>query len=152
MARRLSGRGRRTDPRGEISGLVQRQNGRDFILTRMDDGTEQRLVQELKTKLQQQTATGGSESLFGQLIQGVAGGVPNYSGLSPGLAQATGEGLPELQHTLAALGPLASLKFMGADPQSGDIYHARFERGFDKWHLVLAPDGRIASAAVRPSP
>jgi hypothetical protein len=138
------------DAQERATGLVLHQNGRDITAPRMDDATAEQLAEALKNKVQQKVSTPGTEPALRRLILGLANGKPDYEELSPGLAQATREQLPELQRTLAALGSLVALKFTGVDPQGRDIYHAQFEHGFDEWHLIMAPDGKIASVSVGP--
>jgi uncharacterized protein (TIGR03435 family) len=139
------------DARGRTARLILHQNGHDISAPRIDDAAAERMAEALKAKVQQQTSTPGSEQALRRLILGLADGKPDYEGLSDGLAQATKEQLPELQRTLAALGSLVSLNFMGVDPQGRDIYHAQFEHGFDEWHLIMAADGKIDSSSVGPN-
>ena len=102
-------------------------------------------------KLEQKPATPGTEDALRRLIQGLTNGKPDYDSMSPALAQATQQQLPTLQAVLGQMGALQSLAFIGVDAQGSDTYTTKFEHGALEWHLRLGPDGRIATALVRPA-
>ena len=141
-----------TDAQGQVSGLELHQNGRNIPGPRMDEVTAKQMADTLDKKVQQQAATLGSEQALRQFIPGLASGKPDYDRMNAGLADATRQQLSVLQPWFASLGSLMSLKFASVDPQGADTYVAQFEHGAVECHIVMAPDGKIASAFVRPLP
>jgi hypothetical protein len=77
-------------------------------------------------------------------------GKPDYDQMSPGLAAATRQQLPQLQASLTQAGALQSLTFKGVGPGGADIYSAKFENGSMEYRILLGPDGKVESATVRP--
>jgi len=75
---------------------------------------------------------------------------PDYDRMSPGLANATRQQLPQLRGMVTSLGALQSLAFKGVGPGGADIYQVRFEKGSLEYRIWLGPDGRTESANVRP--
>jgi bla regulator protein blaR1 len=141
-----------TDAQRQVSGLELHQNGQNVPAPRMDEATAKQMADALNAKVQQQTAAPGSDQALRQLIAELASGKPDYDRMSFELAEATREQLPTLHPWLASLGSLVSLKFTSVDPQGGDTYEARFEHGALECHISMTPDGKIASALVRPAP
>jgi hypothetical protein len=78
-------------------------------------------------------------------------GKPNYDLLSPALADATRQQLPQLQSMIAGMGDLQSVTFKGVGPGGADIYRLKFEKGSLDYRIWLGPDGKTESALVRPS-
>jgi hypothetical protein len=85
-----------------------------------------------------------------RLIEETRLGKPNYDLMSPGMAAATRQQLPQLQSSITQLGALQSVSFKGVGPAGPDIYTAKFENGSLEYRIWLAPDGKIESANVRP--
>ena len=84
------------------------------------------------------------------MIEDVRLGKPDYDSMSPGLAAATRQQLPQLQASLTQVGALQSLTFKGVGPGGDDIYSAKFEKGSLEYQIWLGPDGKVESANVRP--
>ena len=85
------------------------------------------------------------------MIEELRLGKPNYDLLSPGLASATREQLPQLQAMISGMGALRSVTFKGVGPGGADIYQIKFEKGSLDYRIWLGPDGKTESANVRPS-
>ena len=78
-------------------------------------------------------------------------GKPNYDLMSPVLADATRQQLPQLQSMIAAMGALQSVIFKGVGPGGADIYQVNFEKGSIDYRIWLGADGKTESANLRPS-
>ena len=72
--------------------------------------------------------------------------------MSPGLAVATRQQLPQLQPMIAELGAIQSMTFKGVGPAGADIYQVKLEKGSLEYRIWLAPDGKVENAIVRPAP
>ena len=92
----------------------------------------------------------GSEAALRKMIEDARLGKPDYDHMSPGLAAATRQQLPQLQSSIIQLGALQSLTFKGVGPGGADIYSAKFENGSLEYRIWLGPDGKVESAHVRP--
>ena len=79
-------------------------------------------------------------------------GKPDYDTMSPGLAAATRQQLPQLQPMITELGAIQSMTFKGVGPAGADIYQVKLEKGSLEYRIWLAPDGKVESALVRPVP
>jgi hypothetical protein len=84
------------------------------------------------------------------MIEELQQGKPNYDLMSPGLAEATRQQLPQLKPMIAGLGTLLSVKFTGVGTGGADIYQVKFEKGSLEYRIWLGPDGKVESANVRP--
>ena len=84
------------------------------------------------------------------MIEELRVGKPNYDLLSPGLADATRQQLPNLQSAIGNLGALQSVNFKGVGPGGADIYQLKFENGSLEFTIVPGPDGKTQGALMRP--
>jgi hypothetical protein len=86
-----------------------------------------------------------------RMINELQTGKPNYDLMSPGLADATRQQLPQLQSMIAAMGALQSVIFKGVGPGGADIYQVNFKKGSIDYRIWLGADGKTESANLRPS-
>jgi len=70
--------------------------------------------------------------------------------MSPALANATRQQLPQMQPMIAGLGALQSVTFKGVGPAGADIYELKFEKGSLEYRIFLGPDGKMEGANMRP--
>ena len=139
------------DATGKVTGLVLHQGGRDISMPRVDEATAKHITDALNAKMQQKTATLGSDEALRRDLAELASGKPDYDRMSGALAEVTKVQLPSLQREFQALGVLTALKFTGVDSQGWDIYEADFEHGNVECHISLAPDGKIG-VYLKPMP
>ena len=105
-----------------------------------------------KQSSKNRTATPGSEAALRRLIQGLLTDKPNYSEMSPELAQAVRDQLPKLEAGMKQLGAVQSVEFRGVGSQGWDLYEVRQERGLSEWKIALGDNGIIAGALVSNGP
>ena len=137
-----------SDTQGRATELILHQGGRDTHAPRMDETKAKQIIDKINARIQQNVPIPGSEQALRRLIQETARGKPDYGQMSPELATATRQQLPQMQKGFAELGTLVLLKFTGVDPWGWDIYKAQFEHGSEEWGIDLAPDGKIDGAWV----
>ena len=138
---------------GKAGQLILHQNGRDTPAKRLGDAEAKRLADAaavLAKRFKDQTPAPGGEAVLRKMIADVRLGKPDYDSMSPGLAAATRQQLPQLQATLTQVGALQSLTFKGVGPGGDDMYSAKFEKGSLEDQIWLGPDGKVESANVRP--
>jgi len=140
------------DAAGKVTGLVLHQGGQDISMPRVDEATAKQMAEALNAKMQQKTASPGSEESLRRDLSELKAGKPDYDRMSSDLAAVTKEELPALQREFTSLGSLTLLKFTGVDSQGADIYVAEFEHGSVECHISMTPDGKIASVFLRPLP
>jgi CubicO group peptidase (beta-lactamase class C family) len=141
------------DDRGRPTELILHQNGRDMVAKRLDDAQAKMLADaaaEFAKRFKDQTAAPGSEAALRKMVQDLAAGKPNYDSMSPGLADATRQQLPQIQSMIAKLGSLQSMSFKGVGPAGPDIYTLRFQKGALEYRVWLGIDGKIEGANVHP--
>ena len=140
------------DAKGPASRLVLHQNGRDMA-ARLDDAEAKKVADATAAfdkRFKDQTAAPGSEAAVHRMIEELRLGKPNYDLLSPGLASATRQQLPQLQSMIVGMGALQSVIFKGVGPGGADIYQLKFEKGSLDFRIWLGADGKTESrAAVR---
>jgi CubicO group peptidase (beta-lactamase class C family) len=141
------------DIQGKKSQLTIHQNGRDNPAKRLDDAEAKRIAEAAAASAKRskdQTPAPGGEAALRKMIEDTRLGKPDYDRMSPGLAAATRQQLPQLQASLAQAGALQSLTFKGVGPGGADIYSAKFENGAMEYRIWLGPNGKVESATVRP--
>ncbi len=140
--------------KGPATQLILHQNGRDITGKRLDDAEAKKVADaaaDTDKRFKSQTAAPGSEAAVRRMISELQTGKPNYDLMSPGLAEATRQQLPQLQSMIVGLGALQSVSFKGVGPGGADIYQLNFEKGALDYRIWLGADGKVESANVRPA-
>jgi Glyoxalase superfamily protein/Domain of unknown function (DUF3471) len=132
--------------------LILHQHGTDFPMPRIDAATARQISSRTEEKVKSQSASPGTEAALRRLIDGLISGKPNYDEMSPLLAEATRQQLPNLQSGLAELRTVQSLIFLGVGAQGEDVYSVRHENGASHWRIALDSDGTISTAWVTQGP
>jgi hypothetical protein len=70
--------------------------------------------------------------------------------MSPEFADLTRQQLPQLHNLVQSLGEMKSVDFIGLGPGGGDQYKATFADGALVLGILMAPDGKLAGAMIRP--
>lgn len=133
--------------------LTLHQNGRDVPAKRLADTESKRLMDAAAAqakRIKDQTAMPGSEAAMRRLIEETRQGKPNYDLMSPNLAAAVRQFLPQTQANLTQLGALQSVTFKGVGPAGADIYELNFENGSLEYRILLSADGKVEGANMRP--
>jgi len=141
------------DEWGRTTDIVLHQNGRDIPGKRMPDADFKRLVDaaaDVARRVKEQKAAPGSEAAVRRIIEEFRTGQVNYDLLSPGLAQATRQQLPQFQQGVQKLGAVQSITFTGVGPAGADIYNIKFENGGWEFRLSMNADGKVEGANIRP--
>ena len=120
------------------------------LLGQKTDKTEIDALSEARLFEPRKTANPLSEPAVRRMIGELARGEPNYDLLSPGLQEATRQQLPRLQQTMQSMGAIESVTFVEVDGQGGDAFDVKFANGALRWSIIVTPDGKTASAGVRP--
>ena len=102
-------------------------------------------------RFKDQTAASGSEAAVRRMIEEVRTGKPNYDLMSPGLADATRQQLPQMQSDFSGKGALQSVIFKGVGPGGADIYQVNFDKASIDYRIWLNADGKVDSSNFRPS-
>jgi hypothetical protein len=100
--------------------------------------------------VQRTTPLPGSDEALEHHIDGVRLGTPDYDRMTPAMAAATRQQLPQQQAILAKLGDVRSISFRGVSPAGRDIYLVQFANGSAEWQIGMLPEGRIGAIALGP--
>lgn len=144
-----------TDAEAKASEMTLHQNGRAQKAKRLDEAGTKRLADAaaaVAQRIKDQTPAPGSDAALRKMIEDIRAGAPDYDRLSSGLASATRQQLPQLQATLNQLGAVQSITFKSVGQAGPDIYQVKLEKGSLEYRIWMAPDGKVESAAVRPTP
>lgn len=127
------------------------QNGRSITMPRIDAATAQLVESALSARVQRNLPSPGTETAVRNFIQRREAGLPvQYETMSPALANAVKEQLPQMEQYRASLGKLQSIQFQGVGTQGYDTYTAKFENGSVIYSIQLDQNGIITGMAVRP--
>jgi hypothetical protein len=86
----------------------------------------------------------GTEASLRRYIYALEKGQPNYYEMSPGLAAAVRQQLPQILQVIRKVGAFKSLTFKGVGSDGWDVYDAAFASGFLEWHVKpLSADGKV---------
>ncbi len=145
-------------PQRAATSVTLHQNGRDTVAKRIGETEAKQATDsiqahnaEIARRYKDQTATPGSEAAVRAAIEQIQSGRPNYDRMSPTLAAATREQLPQIQAMIVKLGALQSVSFKGVGQGGADIYLVKFENGALEYRIVLGPGGMIEGALLRPA-
>jgi CubicO group peptidase (beta-lactamase class C family) len=132
------------DEHGRAPTLVIHLSDRTVHAERIGANDVQEIFDMRARKLQELTATPGSEGALRQLFAGIVAGTPDYGRLGPAAADLTRRELPRLQPLLEHLGSIEHIEFVGVAPiTAADVYIVTFEHGPLQARIQLGPDGRI---------
>ena len=140
------------DDQGRPTQLTLHQGGHEIAATRLPDAESKRLTDAaaaLAKRIKDQTPAPASEATVRMAIEQLRSGKMDYDRMSPGLAAATRQQLPQMQSTLAELGALQSVSFKGVAPNGADLYQVKFENGSAEYRILLGADGKIEGANFR---
>lgn len=144
-----------TDADAKASEMTLHQNGRSQKAKRLDEAGAKRLADAaaaVAQRIKDQTPAPGSDTALRKMIEDIRAGTPDYDMMSSGLANVTRQQLPQLQATLNQLGAVQSITFKSVGPAGPDIYQVKLEKGSLEYRIWMAFDGKVESAAVRPTP
>jgi hypothetical protein len=139
------------DPSGKVTALILHQNG-DQLAPRVEADVAQAFARALAVRLVTQAALPGSEAAVHELIDWVASGEPDYARMTPQLASAMRSALPTLRQSLATLGPVVAVQFIGVGSQGWDLYQLKHEHGMSQVRIALDSRGRISGALMTAGP
>jgi hypothetical protein len=103
-----------------------------------------------ENRFRTQTASPESEAAIRSLLVGITEGKPDYSNMSPTLADSIIQQLPGLQQWLTWLGKMKSLKFERVGANGRDEYRGEFAQGPLRIFVRLNEDGRLEQAEFAP--
>jgi len=140
-----------SDSSRNVTALILHQHG-DHTAPRVEANIAQASSGALAARIQAQTALPGSEAATHELINWVASGEPDYARMTPELASAMRNALPALQQSLAILGPVVSVQFIGVGSQGWDLYQLKHEHGVSQMRVMLDSRGLISGALMTAGP
>ncbi len=140
------------DPPLQINALVLHQHGNDLVAQRIDAAQAQRLQAAINSRVQGQDGAPASEQAAAHLLAGLAAGAPDYGSMTPELADAMRQQLPQLQDMLTRLGRVRSIRFIGVGNQGWDQYLVTHEHGTSELRIRINSSGAVAGALVSSGP
>ena len=134
----------------EAKQVTLHQGGQDMGARRMNADEARRAQEEIDKRLKEKKPAPGAEEAIRRSIQELRSGAPNYELMSPQLAEATRQQLPQLQSAMEQLGALQSLKFKEVGASGEDVYEVGFEHARTEWRIVLGAGGKMTGLTFRP--
>ncbi len=137
------------DAKGQEPALTLHLSDGDAPARRIDAAHAKQVQDELAAKIKNKTQDPTTEAALRQYIAELqAGGQPDYTQMSVGLANAVKDGLPDLREQMARLGQIKSVTFTGVDEFGGDLYKVVFEHGEVGYHLIVDLRGKTESLGI----
>jgi len=137
---------------GPATALVIHQNGVEQTMPRIEASVAQQLQAALKARIDAQTPAPGSEAAVRMMIEGhISNNLP-YARMSPQLAKAAREQLPQSSQVFKQLGALKSIEFKGVGSMGWDNYEVKFENGVMQYRISLDDGGTVVGALMTMSP
>ena len=141
-----------SDSQGRVTGVLVAQGGQKRLSERIDEAEPQRVAAAAAARAASGVASPGTEAALRKVIDEVSRGQPDYSLMSPALADATRQQLAAIQSTLVQFGAVKSVAFQSVGPAGFDIFIVTFEKGRIEWRIMLGEGGRIEGLTFRPAP
>jgi hypothetical protein len=140
------------DAPAQINALVLHQGGNDLIAQRINAAAAQQIQAAVDQRVQGQAPAPGAQEAASQLLAGLAAGAPDYDRMTPELAKATRQQIPQLQALLNRLGAVQSLQFVGVGNQGWDLFMVRHEHGASQLRISVDSSGLISGALLSAGP
>ena len=132
------------DAKGGVTGLVLHQNGLLRPAERVSEAVVTRAAAEEQQRISSNTPSPGTEASLHRWIDAMENGEPNYSEMSPSLAEAAREQWPRTGQLVQQLGALTSLVFERVAPNGWDVYLGTFAHGRAEFNIApLDADGKV---------
>ena len=139
---------------GPVTELIFHQSGYERPATRVDKSVVDRYEAALDRRIQDNTASPGTEAFLRRYIVGCERGHPNYDEMSPPLMRVVRRQQSIIATRHQRVGAFQALSFKGIDRLRGwDVYDATFAQGHVEYRIPpLAADGRATGIAPREVP
>ncbi len=132
--------------------LILHQNGYQQAAQRIDERLAHEVAVELETRIREKRPITGSEDRLLGLIGQAARGEYDFARMTEPLAAATREQADTIRTDLERAGAMKSSVFKGVSSEGWDVYEVAFENETMEWRFILADDGRMSGAWIRPLP
>jgi beta-lactamase regulating signal transducer with metallopeptidase domain len=141
-----------TDSSGKATRLILRQNGGTLTLPRIEGALARKIEAAVNARVASQRPCQGCEAQLRRHYAALLAGRPDYTILSPGLAEATRRQLPQLRAIAGQFGAIKSVKFLGVGNQGWDTYEVQHEHGMSTWRIVISANGTIYGVLAQVNP
>jgi hypothetical protein len=139
--------------KGPATAMIMHQGGQDVTLPRMDDAAATQFNATLAARLQSKSPHPGSQAALSDWIERMEKGQPpDYSKMSPQLAEAARSQADRAAGMFSTLGALQSLTFQGVEANGTDTYLAKFLGGSLLIQIVLDSKGTITGMLMQAAP
>jgi bla regulator protein BlaR1 len=138
-----------TDGFAPATAMTLHQNGGSITMPRVDAGTAQLLESTLKARVQLNQPSPGTEAALRNFIQRREAGLPiQFETMSPEMATAMREQMPQADAIRATLGKLQSIQFQGVGAQGYDTYTVKYENVSMIYRIQLDQRGIITGMSM----
>jgi bla regulator protein BlaR1 len=136
---------------GSATSVTLRQRGEVIAMARIGEAQGQRIESAAAARVSRDIPAPGSREALAHAVDGIIAGAPDYTAMTPKMADVTRAQLATLHDGVGALGPVQSITFVRVGGQGQDIYLVRQKQGATTWQIALA-GGKIAGLWVSPAP
>ncbi|MGU3388719.1 DUF3471 domain-containing protein [Methylobacterium sp. D53M] len=138
------------DDCGAVNSVVLHQNGIEQSAPRISRKKAASVERSIEVRKATNEPRSGSEQALRRIIKATLLGNPESDLMSPGLARAFEEQLPDNRRVLKSWGELQSIRFKGVSAADDcDVYDVKFDQAETEWRLSLNDVSRIEIAHFR---
>ncbi len=119
-------------------------------MARVDEAQAKRIESGTQARVTRQTPVPGSKEALAHVVDGIIANSPDYSMMTPGMADVVRTQLSALHDGVGPLGPVQSITFIRVGEQGQDIYLVKQRSGATTWRIVLAGN-KVAGLLVGPA-
>jgi DNA-binding transcriptional MerR regulator len=123
--------------------LVVWQRGAMRRLERVDAETAKGISNAVAERVRNQNPMPGGEEALRRMLEAGRAGSPDYSLMSPELAQIARGQLPYWQIVGRYFGAIAAARFLSVDSQGWDIYQIHHENDVHRYRIAMGDDGKV---------
>jgi hypothetical protein len=132
------------------TGVTLHQHGQIIAMARVDEAQAKRIESGTQARVTRQTPVPGSKEALAHVVDGIIANSPDYTMMTPGMADVVRTQLSALHDGVGPLGPVQSITFIRVGEQGQDIYLVKQRSGATTWRIVLAGN-KVAGLLVGPA-
>jgi hypothetical protein len=136
---------------GPATSVTLHQRGQVIAMARIGEAQARLIESATAIRMSRDTPAPGSREALAHVVDGIIAGTPDYTTMTPKMADVTRAQLVTLHGVVGALGLVQSITFVRVGGRGQDIYLLQQKQGATTWQIALA-GGKIAGLWVSPAP
>lgn len=135
-----------------VNELVHHQHGLEMKATRTDEKSALAAEAAIANRVKESNPDPNSGAILRRIISDLQAGRPDFTTMTPTMAEVTRAQLLSIQARLAGAASLVDLEFKGVGAGGWDIFEAEHAHARLEWRIVLSPSGTVSGLLLRDLP